>query len=121
MRDGKSYLTFIIEKLQQRLKEVDSSISQGQKEIEGMHEYYWENYTEMDQYGYENFDNQQALLQQVNANQEQLALKHRLERMLNAPFFSAEWISAMKMKTLRSPFISVSGTFRTNGTGSLYL
>ena len=69
MRDGKSYLTFIIEKLQQRLKEVDSSISQGQKEIEGMHEYYWENYTEMDQYGYENFDNQQALLQQVNANQ----------------------------------------------------
>lgn len=111
MRDGKSYLTFIIEKLQQRLKEVDSSISQGQKEIEGMHEYYWENYTEMDQYGYENFDNQQALLQQVNANQEQLALKHRLERMLNAPF-SAEWISAMKMKTLRSPFISVSGTFR---------
>jgi len=87
MRDGKSYLTFIIEKLQQRLKEVDSSISQGQKEIEGMHEYYWENYTEMDQYGYENFDNQQALLQQVNANQEQLALKHRLERMLNAPFF----------------------------------
>ena len=87
MRDGKSYLSFIIEKLQQRLKEVDSSISQGQKEIEGMHEYYWENYTEMDQYGYENFDNQQALLQQVNANQEQLALKHRLERMLNAPFF----------------------------------
>ena len=23
-----------------------------------MHEYYWENYTEMDQYGYEDYDNQ---------------------------------------------------------------
>ena len=87
MRDGKSYLTFIIEKLQQRLKEVDSSISQGQKEIEGMHEYYWENYTEMDQYGYENFDNPQALLQQVNANQEQLLLRKRFRNMQDSPFF----------------------------------
>ena len=30
-----------------------------------MHEYYWENYTEMDQYGYENYDNQQALLHRL--------------------------------------------------------
>ena len=121
MRDGKSYLTFIIEKLQQRLKEVDSSISQGQKEIEGMHEYYWENYTEMDQYGYENFDNQQALLQQVNANQEQLALKHRLERMLNAPF-SAEWISVYEDEDTPESFLyRYRELFGTNGTGSLYL
>ena len=87
MSDGKKYLNFVIEKLKMRLDEVQHSIQEGQKEIEGMHEYYWENYTEMDQYGYENFDNQQALLHQVNANQEQLALKHRLETMLDSPFF----------------------------------
>ena len=52
-----------------------------------MHEYYWENYTEMDQYGYEDYDNQQALLSQVNANQDKLVLKHRFERMADAPFF----------------------------------
>ena len=51
-----------------------------------MHEYYWENYTEMDQYGYEDYDNQQALLNQVNANQDRLALKHRFERMADSPF-----------------------------------
>lgn len=39
-----------------------------------MHEYYWENYTEMDQYGYEDYDNQQALLQQVNANRDKSKL-----------------------------------------------
>ena len=87
MSDGKKYLNFVIEKLENRLEEVQHSIQEGQKEIEGMHEYYWENYTEMDQYGYENFDNQQALLHQVNANQEQQALKHRLKTMLDAPFF----------------------------------
>ena len=52
-----------------------------------MQEYYWENYTEMDEYGYEDYDNQQALLHQVNANNEKLQLKHRFEKMLDAPFF----------------------------------
>lgn len=87
MSDGTKYLEMVTEKLEKRILEIRQSISEGQKEIEGMHEYYWENYTEMDQYGYENFDNQQALLHQVNANQEQIALKHRLKAMLDAPFF----------------------------------
>ena len=41
----------------------------------------------MDEYGYEDYDNQQALLHQVNANNEKLQLKHRFEKMLVAPFF----------------------------------
>ena len=60
-----------------------------QKDIAGMNEYYWENYTEMDQYGYENFDNQQALLQQVGANQENLKYRQRLRKMLDSPFFGS--------------------------------
>ena len=41
----------------------------------------------MDEYGYENYDNQQALLHQVNDNQEKLKMQHRLRKMLEAPFF----------------------------------
>ena len=84
---GREYLACVTEKLKERIREVSISIARGQKEIEGMHEYYWENYTEMDQYGYEDYDNQQALLHQVNANQEQLLLKQRFRRMLDSPFF----------------------------------
>lgn len=87
MSEGTVFLQAVTEKLKDKIEEVQASLSEGQKEIEGMHEYYWENYTEMDQYGYENYDNQQALLHQVNANQELLLLKHRLEKMLDAPFF----------------------------------
>ena len=36
----------------------------------------------------ENYDNQQALLSQVNANQEKIILKHRFEKMLKDPFFA---------------------------------
>ena len=52
-----------------------------------MHEYYWENYTEMDQYGYEDFDNQQALLHQVNANEEQIHLSKQFPQNAGFSFF----------------------------------
>ena len=85
--EGRAYLARVQEKLKKRIEELEQSIEAGKKEVEGMHEYYWENYTEMDQYGYENYDNQQALLTQVNANQEQRTLRHRLKKMLESPFF----------------------------------
>ena len=81
------FLKEITDCLQQKIKELDEELSAGQQEIKNMHEYYWENYTEMDEYGYEDYDNQQALLHQVNANNEKLQLKHRFEKMLDAPFF----------------------------------
>lgn len=84
---GELFLKEVTEKIEKRIEEVDLSLEAGQKDIQNMHEYYWENYTEMDQYGYEDYDNQQALLHQVNDNQEKLKLRHRLKKMLDAPFF----------------------------------
>lgn len=89
MSRGREFLADVIARLTKRIKEIDVVISEGQKGIEDMNEYYWENYTEMDQYGYENFDNQQALLMQVNANQESKKLRKRLRKMLDAPFFGS--------------------------------
>lgn len=86
-RTGREYLEQTISCLHKRLEEVNASLEAGTREIEEMHEYYWENYTEMDQYGYEEFDNRQALLAQVNANQEQLLLRKRYRNMLDSPFF----------------------------------
>ena len=85
--NGSYFLEEVELKLKKRLDEIRKSLSDGQKEIDNMQEYYWENYTEMDEYGYEDYDNQQALLHQVNANQEKLQLKHRFEKMLDSPFF----------------------------------
>ena len=89
MSKGKEFLIDVTEKLKSRIREIDETIKDVQKDIAGMNEYYWENYTEMDQYGYENFDNQQALLQQVGANQENLKYRQRLKKMLDSPFFGS--------------------------------
>ena len=88
-KNGREYLGYVLEKLKERITEISLSLVEGQKEIEGMHEYYWENYTEMDQYGYENYDNQQALFRQISANEEQLILKQRFRRMADSPFFGS--------------------------------
>ena len=89
MSRGSEFLADVTAKLKKRIQEIDVVISEGQKDIEDMNEYYWENYTEMDQYGYENFDNQQALLMQVNANQESQKRRSRLKKMLDSPFFGS--------------------------------
>src|SRR5699024_213534 len=81
------FLREITEKLNKKLETIEASLVEGQKDIERMHDYYWENYTEMDQYGYENYYNQQALLGQVNANQELILLRRRIRKMQKSPFF----------------------------------
>ena len=87
VKNGREYLAHITGTLRHRITQLDDSIEAGQKEIEGMHEYYWENYTEMDQYGYENFDNQQALLHEINASNEKIELRRRFRKMMDSPFF----------------------------------
>lgn len=86
-KNGKEYLEYVCEKLKERITQLSLSVAEGQKEIEGMHEYYWENYTEMDEYGYENYDNQQALFREITANEEKLVLKQRFHKMMDSPFF----------------------------------
>lgn len=89
MSRGKKYLAYVTGLLEERIREIREKIQAVQKDIAGMHEYYWENYTEMDQYGYEDFDNQQALLTQVNANRENQSMYRRLKKLLDAPFFGS--------------------------------
>ena len=87
MEENQKFLEDVLEKIQIRLTELEKSMEAGKREVEAMHEYYWENYTEMDEYGYENFDNQQAMLTQVNANAEKHSLHVRYKRLMDSPYF----------------------------------
>ena len=46
-KDGAAFLAYVTDKLETRIAHISQSILEGQKDIEGMHEYYWENYLEM--------------------------------------------------------------------------
>lgn len=89
MSKGREHLALVTEKLNSKIADMSAVIHEVQKDIESMNDYYWENYTEMDQYGYEDFDNQRALLNQVNANEENRIKLHRLKKMVDNPFFGS--------------------------------
>ncbi len=89
MSKGQRHLELVTKKLNMKIAEMGNAIQEVQKDIENMNEYYWENYTEMDEYGYENFDNQQALLTQVNVNEANRVKLHQLKKMVGAPFFGS--------------------------------
>ena len=89
MSRGTEYLELVSKKLNSRIGELSNIIQEVQKDIEGMNDYYWENYTEMDQYGYEDFDNRRALLNQISANEQNLDMLHRLKKMKDSPFFGS--------------------------------
>lgn len=89
MSKGSEFLLEVLGLIEKRLGEIDKNIQAVRQDINSMNEYYWDNYTEMDQYGYEDYDNQQALKMQVNANQENWKMRRRLKRMLDAPFFGS--------------------------------
>lgn len=89
MSKGTKYLELVSEKLNTRINLLSSEIMEVQKDIEGMNDYYWENYTEMDQYGYEDFDNRRALLTQINANEQNFTTLQRLKKMKDNPFFGS--------------------------------
>ena len=73
--DGIQFLKEVTEKLKDRIEEIEQTLSEGQREIASIQEYYWENYAEMDQYGYEEYDNQQALFSQINVKSGKASLK----------------------------------------------
>ena len=87
MDTKETFLTEVLALIREKLVALEQSIQTGKKEVEAMHDYYWENYTEMDEYGYENYDNQQALLQQVNANAQMHSMHSRYKRLLDSPYF----------------------------------
>ena len=86
-KSGEKFLVLVIEKIKTRLHELEQTIREVKQDIHEMNDYYWENYTEMDQYGYENFDNQQALLHEINASNEKIELRRRFRKMMDSPFF----------------------------------
>lgn len=86
-KDGSVFLEEVKEKLNRRIAALREDLTEGEKDIASMQEYYWDNYTEMDEYGYENYDNQQALFRQASANEEKRKLLHRFVKMQDSPFF----------------------------------
>lgn len=82
-----SYLHLVKEILRQKIRGIDDKLVGTDQDIASMHDYFWENYTEFDEYGYELYDNSSALKSRIKEQEEYKKERRRYERMLDAPYF----------------------------------
>lgn len=82
-----SYLTMVLEAVHGKLKDINGKILGNEKDIESMHEYFWENYAEFDEYGYEMYDNSNALKSRIREQKDYAKERLRYEKMLDSPYF----------------------------------
>ena len=83
------YLSNVLEKLKKAITELEQKMEFRRLEIVKMQEYYWESYTEYDEFGYEKFDNDRLFREEATAHGELVKLYGRYLKMLDSPYFAA--------------------------------
>lgn len=81
------HLTFILGELKKKREEVRQKIGDADRDLKDMEDYFWENYTEFDEYGYEHSDHMANYQLRNNAMEESLRELHRYDKMMSSPYF----------------------------------
>ncbi len=85
--EEESYLELVIEVLKDKIAGIHRKMEGNEKDIESMHDYFWENYNEFDEYGYELFDNTNAVKARLKEQGEYVRECRLCEKMLYSPYF----------------------------------
>lgn len=87
MENERQYLSFVTGEVRAKLEQLKEKMGENAKDLESMNDYFWENYAEFDEYGYEMYDNKMALKTRLTQQEEYAKDKVRYEKMLDAPYF----------------------------------
>ncbi len=85
--EEEAYLQLVIDTANRRLEALREKLDDSAKDLESMNDYFWENYAEFDEYGYEMYDNRMALKTRLTQHEEYTKEKARYEKMMNSPYF----------------------------------
>ena len=85
--EEEKYLELVLQTVRRKLEEVQKKLGDNARDMESMNDYFWDNYAEFDEYGYEMFDNKMALKTRLTQQEEYQCDRKRYEKMLDAPYF----------------------------------
>ena len=83
------YLNKVLEKLKIAVSELEEKMEFRRAEIAKMQEYFWESYTEYDEWGYEKYDNDRTFREEADAHRELVQKYGRYRKMMDSPYFAA--------------------------------
>jgi len=82
-------LSYVLGKLETAISELEGKMEFRRSEIAKMQEYYWESYNEYDEFGYEKFDNDRLLREEMDSHSELRKKYARYVKMKDSPYFAA--------------------------------
>ena len=83
------YLDRVLKKLSVAAGELEEKMEFRLTEISKMQEYFWESYTEYDEWGYEKYDNDRSFREEADAHRELVQKYARYQKMMDSPYFAA--------------------------------
>lgn len=81
------YLQKVLDVAEKKIQKVTQKMGGNARDIESMNEYFWENYAEFDEYGYEMYDNKMALKTRLTQQESYGKELARYEKMKDSPYF----------------------------------
>lgn len=77
----------VVECLKSKEQELLEKADAQDKSLNEIHDYFWNNYTEFDEYGYEMYDNANALYHEVQEKASYIQKAHIYKKMQDSPYF----------------------------------
>lgn len=87
LQQEEQYLQEVLDLIDVKQTELDKKVNITDKDMADFHEYFWNSYTEFDEYGYELYDNTNAIRQKIMQKGEYIREKYIYERMKDSPYF----------------------------------
>ncbi len=87
LHDEEIFLAQVLELIDRKLDELSARVDITDKDMADFHEYFWNSYTEFDEYGYELYDNTNAIRQKIMQKADYIREKYGYERMKDSPYF----------------------------------
>lgn len=85
--EEEEYLKKVLALIEKKLEELKNKVDITDKDMTDFHEYFWNSYTEFDEYGYELYDNTNAIKQKIVQKGDYIREKYIFERMKDSPYF----------------------------------
>ena len=82
------YLQLIEGKLEAAIENIKDEMKLNDKDIAQLQELYWENNSDFDEYGYEEYENRQQMFNHSNFRSRNMKTLHMYRRMQDSPYFA---------------------------------
>ena len=115
IHEEERFLEEVLALIDEKMRELSEKVDITDKDMADFHEYFWNSYTEFDEYGYELFDNTNAIRQKIMQKADFIRERYTYSRMKDSPYFGRVDFVFDGEKTETPCYIGTSNLSKSTG------